>query len=474
MSTSLTHTAAAFAADLRYADLAMPVRQMAKRCILDGVAVQLGGTEQAALGVLGSYLELVGGEPRCRLLGDAGRKVPPGLAALWNGTAGHAMDWDDTQLARHPGRAYGLMTHPTVPPLSAAFAIAEHLGGVSGQRFIEAFIAGVEVECKLAEAINPQHYLRGFHSSGTLGTFGAATAAAKLLGLDVDGIRQTLGLAASMAAGIRANFGTMTKPLHVGRAAESGVTAALLVSLGYTADRDALDGRWGYLEIAGPGGEPELVINEFGRPFSIVDPGVSVKPYPSGVLTHPAMDALLFLMREEGIVNDDIERVDLYAANNVLGPIRFGFAETELQGKFCFQFLLAAIMVAGRAGKQEFTNAFVQRTDVVAAQRKVLTHHDAQIESMGYDKIRSRIVVSLRDGQRIERWADEYYRGSPMNPLSDRELEAKLADCAYGLLSRERCAAVSEFIWNLDHSDDIGKLFELLDWGATAHHAGAR
>ena len=471
MTVSLTRTAAEFVAGLRYADLPAEVTHMAKRCILDGVAVQLGGTEQAALGVLGRYLTLVGGEPRCRLVGDAGRRVPPGLAALWNGTAGHAMDWDDTQLARHPGRAYGLMTHPTVPPLSAAFAIAEHLGSVSGQRFIEAFVAGVEVECKLAEAINPQHYMRGFHSSGTLGTFGAAAAAAKLLGLDVGGVRQALGMAASMAAGIRANFGTMTKPLHVGRAAESGVTAALLVSLGYTADSDALDGRWGYLEIAGPGGEPELVIDEFGQPFSIVDPGVSVKPYPSGVLTHPAMDALLFLMRDEGIRNDDIARVDLYAANNVLGPIRFQFAETELQGKFCFQFLLAAIMVAGRAGKQEFTDEFVRREAVAAAQRKVFTHHDADIEAMGYDRIRSRIVVTLHNGNRLERWADENYRGSPLNPLSERELEIKLADCAYGLLSEERCGRVSECIWQLEKCADIGILVELLDWSATTHHS---
>lgn len=471
MSANLTRTAATFVADLRFADLPTPVVHMARRCILDGVAVQLGGTQQEALGVLGRYLDLVGGPASCRIVGDSRRRVPPGLAALWNGTAGHAMDWDDTQLARHPGRAYGLMTHPTIPPLSAALAVSEHLGGINGEQFIEAFVAGVEVECKLAEAINPQHYFRGFHSSGTLGTFGAAAAASKLLGLDVDGIRQALGLAASMAAGIRANFGTMTKPLHVGRAAESGVTAALLTSLGFTADRDALDGRWGYLEIAGPGGEPELVIDEFGSPFSIVDPGISVKPYPSGVLTHPAMDALRFLMRDENIGNDDIARVDLYAANNVLGPIRFQFAETELQGKFCFQFLLAAIMVAGRAGKQEFTDAFVQRPDVADAQRKVFTHHDAGIEAMGYDRIRTRIVVSLHDGRQLERWADENYRGSPLNPLSERELEAKLADCAHGLLTEQRCSEISGFIWRLEQADDVGALLELLDWNASAYHA---
>lgn len=467
---SLTEAAARFVANVTFDDLPKQAIDLARRQILDGLAVMIGGTEQEALAVMGRYISATGGSAQARLVGDASMRVPAHLAALWNGLAGHAMDWDDTQLARHPGRAYGLMTHPTVPPLSACLAVGDMLGGVSGRDFLTAFVAGFDVECKIAEAINPDHYMRGFHSSGTIGTFGSAMAAGKLLGLDVHQLRQTLSIAASMASGIRANFGSMTKPLHVGRSSENGVTAALLVREGFTADPDGLDGKWGFLTIAGPGGDPDLVIEEFGNPFSIVDPGTSIKPYPSGVLTHPSMDALRFLMRDAGIKGEDIERVDLYAANNVLGPIRFEFATTELEGKFCFQFLLAAIMVAGRAGKREFTNEFVQSPPVVAAQRKVFTHHDPEIEAMGYDRIRSRIVVTTKDRRTIERWADENYRGSPLNPLTDGEIEDKFRDAAAGLLPEERCQALFDFVWAMEASRDATALLDLVDYGALATH----
>jgi len=471
---NLTEVAARFVAGLQYEDLPEQVVHLARRQILDGLAVQIGGTEQEALTVAARYLTGIGGAPQARLLGASGVRLPAHLAAFWHGLAGHAMDWDDTQLARHPGRAYGLLTHPTIPPLAAALAIADLLGGVSGKDFIAAFVAGFDVECKIAEAINPDHYHRGFHPSGTIGVFGAAMAAGKLLRLDVDQLRQTLSLAASMAAGIRANYGTMTKPLHVGRAAENGVTAALLVREGFTADQSGLDGRWGFLTIAGPGGNPELVINEFGNPFSILEPGTSVKPYPSGVLTHPAMDALRFLMQDENLAADDIDRIDLYAARNVLGPIRFDFAETELQGKFCFQFLLAAIMVAGKAGKREFTNAFVQSAPVVAAQRRIFTHNDPEIEAMGFDKIRSRIEVRTRDGRKLVRWADENYRGGPFNPLSDAELEEKFADAAAGLLSSDRCSEIFDFIWKLDRKTDATVVLDLLNWDAVSERSNLK
>ncbi|HJN04796.1 MAG TPA: MmgE/PrpD family protein, partial [Alphaproteobacteria bacterium] len=344
---SLTREAAAFAVALTFDDLPDEVLRLSRRCILDGFAVMLAGTEQPALSVMRRYVESIGGAPQSRLIGDASARVPAHLAALWHGLAGHAMDWDDTQLAEGPGRPYGLLTHPTVPPLSAALAVSDLLGGVDGKTFLTAFNAGFEAECKIAEAINPDHYMRGFHTSGTIGTFGSAVTAAKLLGLDADGIATAIGIAASMAAGIRANFGTMTKPLHVGRSSENGVTAALLAREGFTANKEALDGTWGYLTIAGPGGEPELVLGRFGKPFSMAQPGISIKPYPCGVLTHPSMDALLFLMRDEGLGAGDIEKISLYAAKNILGPIRYTFARTELEGKFCMHFLLAAIAVAG-------------------------------------------------------------------------------------------------------------------------------
>jgi 2-methylcitrate dehydratase PrpD len=463
-SASLTKDAVDFAVGLTYDAIPEAALKIARRCVLDGLAVMVGGSEQPALEVMARYIDRVGGTPDARLLGNANKKVPAHLAALWYGLAGHAMDWDDTQLSEGPGRMYGLLTHPTVPPLSACLAIGEMLGGVDGKTFLTAFNAGFEVECKIAEAINPDHYARGFHTSGTIGTFGSAVAAAKLLNFNHNKMAQTIGIASSFASGIRANFGSMTKPLHVGRSSENGVTAALLVRDGFTANTEALDGKWGYLTIAGPGGDPDLVLGRFGNPMTIVAPGVSIKPYPCGVLTHPSMDALKFLMRDENVKPDDIEKIKLYAAQNILGPIRYDFATTELEGKFCMHFLLAAIAITGKAGKHEFTDEFVSRTDVSEMQRRVETIDDKEIEAMGYDRIRSRVEVITKDGRTLELWADENYRGSPHNPLTDEEVEGKLRDCAEGLLNETQIKAVIDRVWTLEDQASVTDVLADLHW----------
>ncbi|PEQ11361.1 hypothetical protein B2G71_17565 [Novosphingobium sp. PC22D] len=445
--------------------------RLARRCILDGLAVMVGGSQQPGMAPLARYIAATGGNGTSRPLGAGDVKLPPHLAALWTGTAGHAMDWDDTQLAEGPGRPYGLLMHPTVPPLAASLALLDQVAAetgapVDGGRFVDAFATGFEVGCKIAEAINPEHYMRGFHTSGTIGTFAATAAACRMLGLDAAATARAIGIAASCAAGVRANFGTMTKPFHVGRAAENGVTAALLAREGFSANTEALDGKWGYLTIAGPGGEPELVRDRFGAPYSMVTPGVSIKPYPSGVLTHPSMDALLFLMCDEGIAADAIDSIVLHAGFNVLGPIRFRIAKTELEGKFSFAFLLAAIALRGRCGKDEFTDEFVASPACQAMQARIETHHDEAIDAMGWDKIRSRVAVRLKDGRVLERWADEAYRGGPDNPLTDSQLESKFADNASGLLSAERQDEVFAFLRTIEQASDAGRAIALCDWGA--------
>lgn len=467
--SGLTRAAVAYIEGMSFEALTDEDLRLARRCVLDGLAVALGGSEQHGMAPLLRYIDQVGGAGQARVVGDGGRRVPAHLAALWFGTAGHAMDWDDTQLAEGPGRPYGLLMHPTVPPLAAALAAAEVVAAetgkpVDGKALLTAFCTGFEVGCKVAEAINPDHYMRGFHTSGTIGTFAAAAAAAKMLGLNEDQIARTLGMAASMAAGVRANFGSMTKPFHVGRASESGVTAALLAREGFTANTEALDGRWGYLAIAGPGGEPALVRDRFGAPSTMVSPGVSIKPYPSGVLTHPSMDALLFLMREHGLAADDIEGITLNAGSNVLGPIRFQLAKTELEGKFSFQFLLAAIALCGRAGKAEFTDAFVSSEPCQTMQGRIVTRFDQGVEDMGWDRIRSRLEVTTKDGRVLTRWADEAYRGGPHNPLTDAELENKFRDCAAGLLDEAACARLFADVWTLETLPDVGVLFDRLAW----------
>ena len=467
-SKSLTRDAAAFAAALSFNDIPDEALHIVRRCVLDGLAVMLAGSEQEAIDVAERYIRKTGGNPQSRVVGDAGLKVPAHLAAFWNGLAGHIMDWDDTQLAEGPGRPYGLLTHPTIPPLSACLTVGDMLGGIDGETMLTAFLAGFEVECKIAEAINPDHYNLGFHTSGTIGTFGSAVAAAKLLGLEEAGIARAIGGAASMAAGIRANFGTMGKPMHVARSSENGVTAALLVADGFTFNEEALDGKWGYLEVAGRGGEPELVIGRFGAPFSIVTPGVSIKPYPSGVLTHPSMDAMGLLMRENALQPGDIKKVTLFAADNILLPIRFRIASTHLEGKFCMAFLLSAMIVAGKAGKAEFTDAFVQSKAVQDMQKRVFTKFDPKIDEMGHERIRSRLEVVTKGGRTIERWADENYRGGPHNPLSDAEVEGKFRDCAAGLIDESATRKVFDAVWSLEKQANTCDLYDLLDWRTAA------
>ena len=457
---SLTMEASEFAHTLKYEHISDYALKITRRCILDGISVMIGGTEQDALNVMYKYIEGTNGSPQARLIGVKDKKFPAHLSALWHGLAGHAMDWDDTQVSYGPGRMYGLLTHPTVPPLSACLSIGEMIGGVNGKEFVTAFNAGFEVECKIAESINPDHYARGFHTSGTIGTFGSAVAAAKMLNFNKEQILMTIGIASSMASGIRANFGTMTKPLHVGRSSENGVTAALLVKNGFTADTNSLDGKWGYLAIAGPGGELDHVLGKFGKPLTIENPGVSIKPYPCGVLTHPSMDALKYLMKDENISYKNVAKIKLYAAQNILGPIRYKFATTELEGKFCMHFLLSAIAIAGKAGKAEFTNEFVRSQEVQDMQNKIETIHDNEIEALGFDKIRSKVELITNDGTKLTRWADENYRGGPLNPLSDTELEEKFNDASFGQLSDNQKNIFLDKVWKIEQLDNACSLLD--------------
>jgi 2-methylcitrate dehydratase PrpD len=341
--------------------------------------------------------------------------------------------------------------------------MAQKLGGVDGKTFMLAFLTGFEVECKISEWMLPQHYLRGMHSSGTVGTFGAYAAAAKLLDLTGDKLRSGFGIAASFAAGIRCNFGTMTKPLHVGRAAENGVTAALLASRGFTADPDALDGPWGFYAVQGGGVSAEKLSQGFGKQWTIIEPGVSIKPYPCGVLTHPTIDLMLKLVTEHDVKPDDIEAVKVFAGTNILNPIRYPIAVNHLQAKFSLPAALAMIALVRKAGKREFSDDFVGSAPMQAMQRRISTELDPKIEKLGFDKLRSRIVIGLKDGRKFESWADERYRGGPENPLSDRDLEAKVRSCCAGVLNEAAQSALIDAAWSVVQLRDVSALMKIIN-----------
>ncbi len=429
-----TAAAAAFVENVAFQDIPAEAVRIGTRCLVDGLGLFVAGSEERSVQILADQADEAGGREDALLLGRGATKVPAPAAARVLGAAGHAHDWDDSQVSVDPRHVYGLLTHPTIPPLASALVMAQKLGAVDGKAFMLAFLTGFEIECKISEWMLPQHYQRGMHSSGTVGTFGAYAAAAKLLGLKGAELRSGFGIAASMAAGIRCNFGTMTKPLHVGRAAENGLTAALLAQRGFTADADALDGPWGFFAVQGGGVSAEKIGQGFGKTWTIVDPGVSIKPYPCGVLTHPTIDLMLRLVTDHEIKPDDIDSVKVCAGTNILSPIRYPIAANHLQAKFSLPAALAMIALARKAGKREFSDEFVASAPMQAMQRKIATEFDPEIEKMGFDKMRSRISIRLKSGRAVEGWADERYRGGPDRPLSDAELEAKVRSCCEGVL----------------------------------------
>jgi 2-methylcitrate dehydratase PrpD len=460
-----TAAAAEFVETIRFAAIPTEALRIATRCLLDGLGLIVAGSEEHTVQLLVEEAEQTGGRPDALLLSRDNVKVPAPIAARVLGTAGHAHDWDDSQVSIDPAHVYGLLTHPTIPPLSSALVMAQKLGAVDGKTFMLAFLTGFEVECKIAEWMLPQHYLRGFHSSGTVGTFGAFAAAAKLLGLKGEQLRSGFGIAASFASGIRCNFGTMTKPLHVGRAAENGVTAALLAARGFTADPDALDGPWGYFAVQGGGISAEKVSQGFGKTWTIVEPGVSIKPYPCGVLTHPTIDLMLMLVGENNVKPDEIDTVKVYAGSNILNPIRYPIAANHLQAKFSLPAALAMIALARKAGKTEFSDGFVGAAPMQAMQKRISTELDPEIEKMGFDKMRSRIAIHLKNGNTIEGWADERYRGGPDNPLGDNELEAKVRSCCTGVLDDSAQSQLISTAWSVTQLKDVAALMAVLNRG---------
>lgn len=458
-----TAAAADFVEGVRFGDIPAAALRIGTRCLLDGLGLFAAGCDEHAVRMLADEAVQTGGRPEALLLGRGATRVPAPMAGRVLGTAGHAHDWDDSQVSCDPAHVYGLLTHPTIPALTGALVTAQKLGRVDGKCFMLAFLTGFEVECKISEWMLPNHYLRGMHSSGTVGAFGAYAAAAKLMGLKGESLRSGFGIAASMAAGIRCNFGTMTKPLHVGRAAENGVTAAQLAERGFTADPDGLDGPWGFYAVHGGGVSAEKTAQGFGRTWTIVDPGVSIKPYPCGVLTHPTIDLMLKLVAGHGVAPDEIEAVRVHAGTNILNPIRYPIAANHLQAKFSLPAALAMIALRRKAGKGEFSDAFVGSAPMQEMQRRVSTVFDPAIEKMGFDRMRSRILLLLKDGRSIEGWADERYRGGPENPLSDGELEAKVRSCCEGVLDEAGQTALIDAAWSVTGLTDAGKLMEIIN-----------
>jgi len=447
----ITRGYAEFVSRTRYEDLPVEVVDAVKRAIVDTVATTIAGSVEPAARIALSVAQRFGGSEQATVVGTDAR-VSVAQAALVNGVAGHALDYDDVN--------YSMRGHPSIPVLPAVLALAEHTGA-TGRQAIAAFAVGFEVECKLGRTQGDSHYARGWHATSTHGTVGAAAAAAVLLDLAVEETAMALGIAASMAAGSRQNFGTMTKPLHPGRAAEAGVTAALLAQAGFTADEQMLEAPLGFIHLFSPAGDehPELALVGLAEPFDIVSPGIAVKKYPCCYNTHRALDAVLALREENGIQAESIDQVEVRLPGIAALPLIHPRPSTGLEGKFSMEYCMAAALVDGPPRLGSFTDAAVQRPEVQALLRNVemIKLPGEGNNAEGY----ADVTVRLHDGRSLQRRVDEP-RGSGSDPLSWAELREKFLDCAGTVLSAEGATAALGMIERFDTLSDVSGLMRSL------------
>lgn len=407
---------ASFIADLEYGDIPEEGVRLAERCFVDTVAVTVAGAVEGAGDTAARVTKTAGTAGPARLFCHESDATLPD-AAFVNGTAGHGLDFDDV--------GDGMSGHPSVTMVAPILAVGE-AENASGEDLLAAFVAGFETQCYVAGPILPDHYEVGWHATATMGTFGAAAAIAHLLGADETEARHAINIAASMPAGLKRNFGTMTKPMHAGQAARSGVTAALLAVEGFTADPKAIIGEKGFYDLYG-GVEPDLdELFELGERWAIVEDGVGVKKYPCCYFTHSSIEAASSLAAEHDIAPEDVASVQVVSSPGAGDALHHADPETGLQGKFSMQYTVASGIARDRVGLAAFDDENVADPDVQLVREKVSFDVD---ESLPYGSHQTTVTIETTDGDTYVRSLEEP-PGTHDDPLSEDELEEKFEMCA--------------------------------------------
>lgn len=406
-------------------------------------------------------------EPAARMVqalaGDEGRgdsavlgtslRTGAGAAAMANGVAAHALDYDDM--------CFVSLAHPSCALMPAALAACE-IAGASGHTLLEGYVVGFELECRLGKAMNPRHYHdRGWHCTSTIGTVGAAAAAARVLGLPPAETAHALGIAASSACGLKENLGSMVKPLHAGMAARNGVMAAQLARRGYRASERSLDGPQGFL-AAMDAQHRDLTpaVTALGTFWDILTTGITVKLYPSCAATHPPLDVLLDLRYAEDVSPDDVESIDIQVDSMTPRLLIYDRPATGLEGKFSMPFCAAAALVDGHVGISTFDVSRIQAPDIQALMPRVTMRANTAFNNTP-PLSHTIVTVRLRGGRVFER-SSNGARGYPVHPASDTQLSAKFSECARRVLP----AAVADEAWAmlsaLDTVEQMSVLTRLL------------
>lgn len=412
---SLASTLAAFAIDARVPDDA---RRRAHGAWIDTIGVILAGSVEPPARIVQRLACAEGGHSRCRVLG-VDLATSASLAAFANGTAAHALDYDDM--------CFVSLAHPSATLVPAALAAGE-LASASGSAVLDAYVIGFEVEAVLGRAMNPSHYARGWHCTSTFGAVGAAATAARLLGLDADRACHALGIAASSASGLKENFGTMTKPLHAGLAARDGVTAALLARDGFTASPAALDGVQGLIAAASDATDRSPAIADIGQRWEIIETGITTKLYPSCAATHPALDAILDLRREHDLTADHVRSVTIMVDAVTPSVLLYPAPDTGLQAKFSMPYCAAAALVSGRVGIDAFGDA-IHDAAIRDLMARVTMTVDPDLGRTAPSLTQARVALALAEGRVLRAFADGA-RGYPSRPASEAAVHDKFVDCA--------------------------------------------
>ena len=438
-----------FIRETDYKDIPKEAIEKVKLQILDCLGVTLAAADKAIAKIITSQVSEEAGTPQSTIIG-LGQKVPCATAAWANGVIGHSLDFDDNSIALPTA------IHQTVTTLPAALSVAE-LEEASGSELLQAITLGIEAASKTDRAMDG--HAQAWHGTGTFGTLASAVAAAKLLKLDPEQLENALGAACSMAAGLVANFGTMTKPFHAGQASRNGVIAALLARKGLTSTKGVIDIKEGFAEVMGKRLDPTYLKKHLGNPWEMLDPGIHIKMYPSCMATHAGLDATIKLSKTHQIDSTRVESVEVRTGKDLHPALIYDEPKTALEGKFSMQFCTAIGLLKRKATLDEFTDRTVRNPETVYLMKKVRLVVDPALANMG--PLTTTVRVNLRNGRILEE-SVEYPKGSKNNPMSAEEVKEKFKNCAGHLLPKNEVDEVVKAVLQLDVLERVDQLASLL------------
>ena len=436
----VTRILAKYIVNGKYEDLPPAVRKEGVRTLLNWVGVAVGGCHHETVDNAVAALTPFSGPAQATLLGR-GERFDIMTAAFINGISSHIFDFDDTHLKT--------IIHPAGPVVSAILAYSEYRP-VTGIDFLNALVLGVETECRIGNAVYPDHYDRGWHITGTAGVFGAAAATGKLLGLSEQQMVWALGLAASQPVGLRESFGSMNKSFNPGRAAHNGMTAAILAAKNYTSSNEMIEAKRGWANTISTKQDYREITGDLGKRYETALN--TYKPFACGIVLHPAIDAAIQLRNQYKLTADQIDHVDLRVNPLVLELTGKKTPQEGLEGKFSIYHAVAVAIVEGAAGEKQFSNRAVQDPVIVALRAKVLPAIDPGIKPEQVD-----LTIVLKDGRKLNKYI-QHAVGSAEVPMSDQALEAKFSDLAEGILSAAQTRKLMDTCWNVEQLPDAAAI----------------